>query len=75
MLAIIVGSAASMNALTRTYTVETYTIVGMAAAYYQCVTDGYRHSYIRCDLGLLVRMTVVSLLYLFFVRLQCLASV
>jgi O-antigen ligase len=75
MLAIVVGSSVSMSALSRAYVIESYTIVGMASAYYRCITDDYRDTDIRSDLPLLVRITAVSLAYLIVVRFQCLSSI
>jgi O-antigen ligase len=75
MLAILAGCMASMSSLSRTYTVETYTFVGVASAYYSCVTNGYRDSPVRTDLAMHARIVAGSMLYLFFVRLQCLRSI
>ncbi len=75
MIAIIFGTALSMNALTRAYAMETFVVVGMASSFYYCVSDQYRDTPIRTNSKLFGIILVASAAFLFFIRLKVLTSI
>lgn len=75
MLAILIGTVVSMNALSRTYAMETFVVVGLASSYYFLISDEYRDTTIRADSRLFGLLVVVSITFLLLVYIKVMTSI
>jgi hypothetical protein len=74
MIAILISTATSMNALSRTYTNETFAVIGFASAYYHILSDQYRDTPVRTSFRLSLVVGFITLAFLVMIRIQVLRS-